>query len=217
MHLKGHGGWEKVLQVLEEEDVCALNKRAMTAEEAAKQKQLVELGWFVEEEGLAPMQTLVVGETHCTLSWIWYNMNAADPKNKQELFEVLCVEWCKAYSRTRCWTEDVVLVEEEMRHTIKFGFWSASEWKGCAMVQTGVSDELQEGLGTYPAEQMQQERSMCLELQKKWAYLVCDALLTGEDVVILLDKEEMNKEEEDELAQEEIGPDKYEDDDGEDV
>ncbi|KAJ7096175.1 hypothetical protein C8R44DRAFT_644543, partial [Mycena epipterygia] len=195
MRLKGHGGWEKVLQVLEEED-----------------------------EGLAPMQTLVAGETRRTLSWIWYTVNAADPENEQELVEALHIEWCKAYSRTHRWTEDVVLVEEEMRRTIEFGYWSAGEWQARATARTGVSDELQEGLGAYAAEQVQRERSTCLELQKKWvairrkgqAYLAREALLTGEDV-IPLDEEETNEEEVDELAQEEIGPDEYEDDDDEDM
>ncbi|KAJ7129684.1 hypothetical protein C8R44DRAFT_872918 [Mycena epipterygia] len=217
LRLRGHGVWEKALQALEEEDVCALNERAMTAEEAAKRKQLVELGELVEE-GVAEMQTLAAGETRRTLSWIWYTVNAADPDNEGELVEALRVEWCKAYSRTRCWTEDVVLIEEEMGRTITFGYWSASEWEAHATARTGVNDELQEGLGTYAAEQVQRERTTCLELQKKWAvirrkgqaYLAREALLTEDEVVIPLDEEE-----EDELAQEEIAPVEYDDDDDE--
>ncbi|KAJ7027466.1 hypothetical protein C8F04DRAFT_965213 [Mycena alexandri] len=123
LKLKGHGDWEKKLKVLDEEDVRALNERALTAEEKAAREQLREAGEVVEEGGIAALGDVVTGETHRSLSWIWYgssDLNGQDAK----LHEALRVEWCKAYSRSKRWREDLVLVEEEMRRTIEYGRWA---------------------------------------------------------------------------------------------
>jgi hypothetical protein len=48
------------------------------------------------------------------------------------------------------WQEDVVLVEEEMRQTIEYGYWSAHEWERRADGWAGsVDDELLKGLMAY--------------------------------------------------------------------
>ncbi|KAJ7708728.1 hypothetical protein B0H17DRAFT_1191228 [Mycena rosella] len=49
--------------------------------------------------------------------------------------------------------EDVVLVEEEMRRTIEYGFWYSGEWvqRGTQWAGT-VEKELEEGLVAYAAD-----------------------------------------------------------------
>jgi hypothetical protein len=63
-----------------------------------------------------------------------------------------------------------VLVEEEMRHTIEYGYWSACEWAQRAGAHGGmVDDELLEGLTAYAQEQQIRETTMCETLTAKWA------------------------------------------------
>lgn len=78
MRLRGNGPWEQRLRVLEESDIRALNERSLNDEEEAEKEKLVELGAFVEG-GVAGVGSVAVGETHRTLSWIWYTAKAGDP------------------------------------------------------------------------------------------------------------------------------------------
>ncbi|KAF7342992.1 CxC2 domain-containing protein [Mycena venus] len=48
LRLKGHGPWEKVYNMLNEEDVRGINKRAASKEEEAERQRLRELGEIVE-------------------------------------------------------------------------------------------------------------------------------------------------------------------------
>lgn len=45
----------------------------------------------------------------------------------------------------RRWYEDTVIVEEEMRRTIEFGFTEAGRWMQAASARTDVGDELRKG------------------------------------------------------------------------
>ncbi|KAJ7170324.1 hypothetical protein C8R43DRAFT_944839 [Mycena crocata] len=86
-----------------------------------------------------------------------------------ELIEVLRVEWCKAYSRTRRWNEDVVLVDEEMGRTIEFGAWSACTWRTRATARNRkLTPELAEGLNAYAMEHVEREERTCLKLAREW-------------------------------------------------
>ncbi|KAJ7437712.1 hypothetical protein FB451DRAFT_1193107 [Mycena latifolia] len=218
LRLRGHGPWEKVLQALEDKDIRALNEHAMTEEEVARRQVLKELGEVVEG-GIEELEARTGGETQRTLSWIWYTAKPTDPE-EQELVEALRVEWCKAYAWLRRWTEDVVLVEEEMRQTIEFGYWAAAEWQLRASRRTGeVSKEVREGLVAYAREQSKREVDTCEKLQTQWAgirakgqvYLTGEALATVEEVVIPLEQEEEREEEED------LGRDEFVDDDDEEL
>ncbi|KAJ6475381.1 hypothetical protein C8R45DRAFT_1159328 [Mycena sanguinolenta] len=145
--LRGHSEWEWVLQVLNDNDIRALNERAVTVEEKAQREA-----------------------RRRTLSWIWYTAKAGDP-SEQELVEALRVEWCKAYARMRRWHEDVVLVEEEMRRTIEYGYWQAREWLERSVGRESmVGDELQEGLKAYALEQVHRETRTCEDLTTKWGF-----------------------------------------------
>ncbi|KAJ7483687.1 hypothetical protein B0H11DRAFT_1659119, partial [Mycena galericulata] len=82
----------------------------------------------------------------------------------------LRVEWCKAYARMCRWHEDVVLVAEEMRRTIEYGYWSAAEWLTQIPPRAGaVTPEVEDGLKAYALEQADREVRMCEGLKDKWA------------------------------------------------
>jgi hypothetical protein len=70
--LRGHGPWEECLQILDDDDVWALNERALTEEEKKQNEHWEELGGTIIEGGVARAAGLVGGEGSHTLSWIWY-------------------------------------------------------------------------------------------------------------------------------------------------
>ncbi|KAJ6574049.1 hypothetical protein B0H19DRAFT_1208169 [Mycena capillaripes] len=229
MRLRGHGGWEKELQVLEDSDVRALNERALTAEEAAQR----------ERGGIAALGVVALGESRRTLSGIWYSAKSAAESGEpteEDLNEgkgliliflptdkrpALRVEWCKAYARTRRWYEDVVLVEEEMRRTIEFGYSMASKWAERARGRvSSVDQELLDGLTVYAREQEYREILTCETLAVKWspvrekgrAFLARETT-PGVGIVIPLDEDDELHDDDDD---EESPPD-YEDEGDEEV
>jgi hypothetical protein len=113
------------------------------------------------------------------------------------------------------WHEDVVLVEE-MRRTIEYGYWEASEWVRRAGGRVGtVDEELLEGLTGYAREQQDREIKTCESLTVKWAkirergraYLARETPTAGgKAVVVALDAED-----DEEVGDEEEGPLDYED------
>ncbi|KAF8209183.1 hypothetical protein K438DRAFT_1572996 [Mycena galopus ATCC 62051] len=170
MRLKGHGPWERELRVLEDSD-----------------------------GGIAAFGVVALGESRRTLSWIWYVVKSEDP-SEEELVEVsaLRVEWCKACARMRRWHEDVILVEEEMRRTIEYGYWSAREWakRGGARA-SGVDEELLEGLTAYAREQEDREITTSVQLAAKWARIrekgrafLARESVPGEEIVVPLDSDD---------------------------
>ncbi|KAJ7042326.1 hypothetical protein C8F04DRAFT_946170 [Mycena alexandri] len=189
LKLKGHGEWEKQYRVLTEDDVRALNERALTDEEKAERERLREAGEVTEEGGIAHMEDLVSGETHRTLSWIWYTFS--DKETDDKLHEALRVEWCKAYSRSRRWREELILVEEEMRRTIEYGAWAEQRWirkasERTVMLGSGVpiNPVVEEGVRAYALEQADRERRTCERLRRDWGPIRARAAqyLAGEDI-----------------------------------
>jgi hypothetical protein len=118
--------------------------------------------------------------------------------------------------------EDVILVEEEMRRTIEFGYWEAGEWERRAGGCVGsVDDELLEGLTAYAQEQQDHEIKTADTLTAKWAkirekgraYLAWETpTAAGEAVVVALDAEG-----DEEVDDEEEGPPDYEDEGDDEV
>ncbi|KAJ7740190.1 hypothetical protein DFH07DRAFT_870303 [Mycena maculata] len=215
--LRGHGAWERDLQVLLDSDVRALNERALTEEEAAQRGTVHDLR-DVEEGGVGSYGVVALGEGRRTLSWIWYTTKAGEP-TEGDLVEALRVEWCKAYARMQRWHEDVVLVEEEMRCTIAYGYWASAEWEQRAGGRTGTVDSaLEEGLVAYAKEQSWREVETCRRLERNWApirergraYLARETVSSGEIRIPITDEDGRDPDEE------EGAPD-YEDEEDDEV
>ncbi|KAJ7876466.1 hypothetical protein B0H14DRAFT_2568181 [Mycena olivaceomarginata] len=168
--LRGHGVWEEALRVLKDEDVRALNERAITAEEAATGEQLDNLARALgTPAGITVAEGLAAGEGSHTLSWIWYTVGATMDEDDPKLHEALRVEWCRAYARSHRFEEEIRLLREEMRRTIAYGRTAASEWDLLAGVELPNSTpEITEGRQAYAAEKAERERDTCKLLEKKW-------------------------------------------------
>ncbi|KAK0458213.1 uncharacterized protein EV420DRAFT_1479955 [Desarmillaria tabescens] len=69
------------------------------------------------------------GQTWHTLSWIWTTtkINLADGADENN-DEVLYLEWCHSHARAYQAREEVLLLWEEMRRTLKFLEWRGEWW-----------------------------------------------------------------------------------------
>ncbi|KAJ7152150.1 hypothetical protein C8R43DRAFT_1127232 [Mycena crocata] len=169
------GRWAEELRVLEDDDVRALNERAMSAQEKADEERLRDGGFLNEVAvgGVAAAGVVVMGEGRRLLSWIWCtgSGNKGDSEHSAAASEALRVEWCKARARATCWREEVILLEEEMRRTIASMQWKARLWEeranGRAEDDT-VSSELQEGLAGYAWEHVATMERRAEVLEKLW-------------------------------------------------
>ncbi|KAJ6461547.1 hypothetical protein C8R47DRAFT_1225796, partial [Mycena vitilis] len=178
-------------RVLEDSDVRALNDRALRDEEEAYDEHLGALG---VSSGFAAIGAVAAGETHRTLSWIWYAASTSTYTDTAPL--ALRVEWCKAYSRSNRWHEELVVVEEEMRRTIESGYYAERQWRARATARTvmlgttrPIDDAVKEGVRAYALEQADRERRTCAKLEVDWAPIRAKAraYLRGEDMSVLAD------------------------------
>ncbi|KAJ7285551.1 hypothetical protein C8J57DRAFT_1215961 [Mycena rebaudengoi] len=104
--LRGHGTWEEGLQVLHDNDVRALNERALTEAEKANVELWAELGAVIEG-GVAVAVVVAAGEGSRTLSWIWMTIGVTEDGPSAKLDDALRVEWCKAAARATRYSEEV--------------------------------------------------------------------------------------------------------------
>lgn len=99
LELHGHGPWEDRLGVLRDEDVRALNERALAEEEEVQADQLDELSRVIAgPAGIAVAQGLAAGEGSHTLSWIWYSAADSsagddDPKLHEGTCTIISARW----------------------------------------------------------------------------------------------------------------------------
>ncbi|KAJ6463767.1 hypothetical protein C8R47DRAFT_1079761 [Mycena vitilis] len=217
LEVAGHGDWEERLKVLTDDDVRALNERALTAEEKARNEHWAEIGGAIIKGGVDRGAT-VAGQGAHTLSWIWYSVGGEAVDKDERLLQALRVEWCNTCARTRRYDEEVRLLREEMRRTIASGFSVAREWEelGDGTDELpGATPELTEGRRAYAAEQVHAELERCAELEKSWRPILdrADAYLGGDVdlamagvVTVQLDEgDELDGEEEEARLEEEEG------------
>ncbi|KAJ7068939.1 hypothetical protein B0H15DRAFT_807369 [Mycena belliarum] len=181
--LRGHGVWEQKLKVLREEDVRALNERALAVEDEAREEHVDELTRALQRPaGVAVAEGLAAGEGSHTLSWIWYTVGAGSDSDDPKLHEAkvtgiaLRVEWCKAQARVNRFEEDIRHLREEMRRTIAYGYTEAGKWDELASTELpDASTELTEGRQAYAGEKAQRERDTCTFLSRTWAGILAKA------------------------------------------
>jgi hypothetical protein len=120
------------------------------------------------------------------------------------VFVALRVEWCKAYSRSRRWREELITVEEEMRRTIDFGSSAEQRWEERSTARTrmlgtstAISSEVTEGVRAYVQEHVDRERRTTALLERDWApirawagqYLRGEDISGMEELVIVVDRD----------------------------
>ncbi|KAG2046731.1 hypothetical protein BDR06DRAFT_1014480 [Suillus hirtellus] len=112
-------------------------------------------------------------EGNRTLSWIWkmQGVSAAG----EVLADTLRIEWCKARAHANCWTEEVQLSLEEMRHVRAFLSWHATWWDEQAGRRTGLPDAETEGIKGYAKRQASLRRNLQIAFDDMWVMIESSA------------------------------------------
>ncbi|KAK0505439.1 hypothetical protein EDD18DRAFT_1344252 [Armillaria luteobubalina] len=66
-----------------------------------------------------PKQRETLGETRRQLSWLWVQAGAMENMESEELQDALRIEWCRVRARAQRWTEECILLREEMARVIR--------------------------------------------------------------------------------------------------
>ncbi|KAJ8700507.1 hypothetical protein PTI98_003522 [Pleurotus ostreatus] len=138
------GSWRAELQELKTEDIRGL--------------------------GVADIDNL--GEGYRTISWIWRTAGTAGNEERNDgLHSSLCLEWCKSRARALRWSEEVLLLQEEMRRVLAFLRWQAEWWKGqiCDDESIPGPEVLREGLNAYARQQANVRTRLAGSFEARWA------------------------------------------------
>lgn len=108
------------------------------------------------------------GETRRTISWIWLVEGAANLNSDEPSDDILRAEWAKSRARAHRSREEVNLLKEEMRRTLKFLEWRSQWWKDKPASWLGVSPQLSEGIRAYALEQADIQRRLADSFELLW-------------------------------------------------
>ncbi|KAG1893513.1 uncharacterized protein F5891DRAFT_1196364 [Suillus fuscotomentosus] len=69
-----------------------------------------------------------LGKGFRVTSWIWTTRGVLGDNSDALLNDAVCVEWAKACARSLRWSEEVLLLKEEMRRVRQYLGWRAQWW-----------------------------------------------------------------------------------------
>ncbi|KAJ7813492.1 hypothetical protein B0H13DRAFT_1925396 [Mycena leptocephala] len=100
-------------------------------------------------------------------SWIWL---AQLSEEETGMTEALQIEWARTRARAWRWTEEVDLLEEEMRWVLAFLEWRAGWWMRLVNQRPEVVEDvvLQEGFTAYARRQSQLQLALHARFQENW-------------------------------------------------
>lgn len=144
---EGLVGWRRLLM----KDIrCMEEQEDVNRENAKREKQR-------KKKGAAGP-----GEGRREISWIWLGSDSVS------LHEGLCVEWAKAWARVRCWSEEVLLLEEEQRRVPISLQHRAVIWRQRQGERTVNDAALAEGIRAYAEGQAQILEGLANRCEQAW-------------------------------------------------
>lgn len=93
----------------------------------------------------------------------------------------MCIEWCKARARANRWSEEVELLQEEMRRVSAFLEWQTEWWEDRASPRTWLDGMENEGVSAYAHRQAAIRRAMRTRCTSIWS--VVPSLVAPSSVV----------------------------------
>ncbi|EIW79870.1 hypothetical protein CONPUDRAFT_57971, partial [Coniophora puteana RWD-64-598 SS2] len=94
------------------------------------------------------------------MTWIWRSGELGE--EGEDFVDGLRVEWCKARARALRWTEETMLLKEEMRRTLAYLDWQAVWW------DQREDSTIDEGSRAYAAKQARLQRSLRERFATTW-------------------------------------------------
>ncbi|KAJ7900452.1 hypothetical protein B0H13DRAFT_1883534 [Mycena leptocephala] len=119
------------------------------------------------------------------MSWIWIVLGKTlKPGEDPALNEALRIEWATTRARSMRWTEEVALLEEEMRRIKQFLSWRSGWWGAQVGRRADKVDAVQlEGDTAYARRQADIQSRLCVAFETKWADLA-EAISLGRAGVV---------------------------------
>jgi len=174
--LSGVGDWEHCLHELKNGDV-RLYQDSNQLKMCKGRKGTLEDNQLVTEVEACDEQDVGVdliadtwsrrdgtGKTCRTLSWIWLverRDGAYEGEGSSSNNDILRAEWAKSRACTMRATEEVQMLQEEMRHLVKFLNWKAQWWTERQNLCLVKSPALQEGIFSYAIKQARVQCELC--------------------------------------------------------
>ncbi|SJL06992.1 uncharacterized protein ARMOST_10334 [Armillaria ostoyae] len=179
LQLSGPGDWERTLRKLEDSDIRSYQDpdhlrrgtgRRGTNEDSwgpGSTPEPVEHGIDLYQDDREKRDG--TGQTWRTLSWIWTTTkinleDGADENND----EVLCSEWCHSHARAHRAHEEVLLLREEMRRTLRFLEWRGEWWRERRSTRN-VDTALHEALEAYALKQSDLQHKLAVKFRDTWS------------------------------------------------
>ncbi|KAJ7659743.1 hypothetical protein DFH06DRAFT_1326765 [Mycena polygramma] len=134
------------------------------------------------------------------ISWIWLSQAKGEAGERQEMNEVLRLEWAKACGQSMRWQEEVDLLEDEMQHVLAFFAWRVACWTSWIGLR-GLPQR--EGETVYATRQAVLHSELRDTFAAKWWELpeLIRKGRAGEDVEDWEWEDELNEDEDDEDAE----------------
>lgn len=173
----GEVGWMARLLPLSDEDVRPLRDMEPDAQKKKSKKQKA----LEKERGKK-------GEGYIELSWIWKVVGVSSDEGDENLQEgksahiyitvfeliltvylALRIEWCRVRARAMRWSEEVLLLREEMRRVLAYFRWHAGWWSELAeMDRPALSNANQEGAAAYAYKQAHMRSALRARFDHLW-------------------------------------------------
>ncbi|KAF7975089.1 hypothetical protein HWV62_10489 [Athelia sp. TMB] len=113
-------------------------------------------------------ERLGLGEGRKKMSWIWKVYGVGADTANEGLQEALRIEWCRTRGRAMRWSEEVLLIREEMRRVQAFFHWHASWWDQQGERIPNLSAQDAEGVAAYAARQAHIRLAMASSFDTLW-------------------------------------------------
>ncbi|KZP09993.1 hypothetical protein FIBSPDRAFT_913941 [Athelia psychrophila] len=149
----GTAGWDTQLRELSDEDIHAFTDDT--------EKEREKKGKNLPGKKGKDAQKKALGEGHKMLS-------VRDDGDDAGVQEALHIEWCRARARSMRWSEEVLLLREEMRRVQAFSQWHADWWTAQARRLPDLSPEDAEGVAAYAAKQAYVRLRIARSFDRLW-------------------------------------------------
>lgn len=92
-----------------------------------------------------------------------------DTATQEEVNDLVRVEWTTAFARLERWTEEVELLEEEMRRVVAFLEWKSVDWlKKVDIRGEGLAFDIRSGLNAYARKQAAIYHNLAISFAALW-------------------------------------------------
>lgn len=87
---------------------------------------------------------------------------------QEEVNDFLRVEWTTSFARLERWTEEVELLQEEMRRVVMFLQWRSKDWSAKVDVREDVAPDIRSGLNAYARKQAAIYHNLAVSFVELW-------------------------------------------------